>query len=277
MDKRTNKNISDYIASIAEQNPRLLKAYLFGSYARQLDKPESDIDVALVIENLDDDEKFDLQIQLMLLATRFDSRIEPHTVSSNEFYSSNPFIAEIKKTERQLDNDTKDRNEITELKEIKTRPFTFFKISANPLAGQFNVPYGKRNGEFLNKESLRDASEFLQNTKIFLADYLETLKKYAERGDFIFLDPPYYPVGKYSDFKRYTKEFFYHDNHVALKNEFDRLVEMGCHVVLTNSDHHIILELYQEYEINIIETKRLISSNPKTRNGIDIIVIGTHV
>lgn len=98
MDKSTNKNISDYIASIAEQNPRLIKAYLFGSYARQLNKPESDIDVALVIENLNDDEKFDLQVQFMLLATRFDSRIEPHPVSSNDFDSSNPFIAEIKKT-----------------------------------------------------------------------------------------------------------------------------------------------------------------------------------
>lgn len=98
MDKRTNKNISDYIASIAKQNSRLLKAYLFGSYARQLDKPESDIDIALVIENLDDDERFDLQVQLMLLAARFDSRIEPHPVSSNDFDSSNPFIVEIKKT-----------------------------------------------------------------------------------------------------------------------------------------------------------------------------------
>ena len=50
---------------------------------------------------------------------------------------------------------------------------------------------------------------------------------------------------------------------------------MGCHVVLTNSDHPIVLELYRDYEIMIIETKRLISSNPKTRSGIDIIVIGT--
>lgn len=142
--------------------------------------------------------------------------------------------------------------------------------------GQFNVPYGKRDGEFLNKELLRDASEFLQNVKILHADYMETLKKYAKKGDFIFLDPPYYPVGKYSDFKRYTKEFFYHDDHVVLKEEFDLLVEMGCHVVLTNSDHPVVLELYQDYEIKIIETKRLISSNPKTRNGKDIIVIGSN-
>lgn len=142
--------------------------------------------------------------------------------------------------------------------------------------GQFNVPYGKRNGAFLDKILLRRSSSFLQNTKILHADYLETLNKYASKGDFIFLDPPYYPIGKYSDFKRYTKEFFYHEDHIRLKNEFDRLVKRGCYVVLTNSDHPEVLELYKDYKIKIINTKRLISSNPKTRNGKDVIVIGRH-
>lgn len=140
--------------------------------------------------------------------------------------------------------------------------------------GEFNVPFGKRYNNFLNKETLRDASEFLQNTKILNSDYLKTLQKHAKPGDFIFLDPPYYPVGKFSDFKRYTKEFFYHDDQVKLRDEFDRLVQLGCHVLLTNSDHPTILELYNNYEIRIIETKRLISSNPETRVGKDIIVIG---
>jgi DNA adenine methylase Dam len=140
--------------------------------------------------------------------------------------------------------------------------------------GDFNVPYGKGNGEFLNKEQLRNSSEFLQETEILHSDYIVMLNKYAQPGDLIFLDPPYYPVSQYSDFKRYTKEFFYHNDHIILKKQFDRLVNMGCHVILTNSDHPVILELFKEYEIKIIETKRLISSNPNTRSGRDIIVIG---
>ncbi len=140
--------------------------------------------------------------------------------------------------------------------------------------GQFNVPYGKRSGNFFDSEVLRDANEFLQNTRIEFADYLETLRKHAEKGDFIFLDPPYYPVGKYGDFKRYTKEFFYHNDQLALKEEFDRLVNLGCHVILTNSDHPIIMELYKDYEIKCIETKRMINSDANNRKGVDIIVIG---
>lgn len=140
--------------------------------------------------------------------------------------------------------------------------------------GLFNVPYGKGNGNFLNEEVLRNASEFLTETTIIKGDYLDVLTEFADEGDFIFLDPPYYPVGKYSDFKRYTKEFFYHDDQVQLKQEFDRLVNKGCKVVLTNSDHEVILDLYSDYDIDIIETRRMISSNSKTRNGKDIIVIG---
>lgn len=140
--------------------------------------------------------------------------------------------------------------------------------------GQFNVPYGKGNGSFLNKEVLRNANEFLAETTIINGDYLDVLNEFAAEGDFIFLDPPYYPVGKYSDFKRYTKEFFYHDNQVQLKQEFDRLVNIGCKVVLTNSDHEVILDLYSDYQIDIIETRRMISSNSKTRKGKDIIVVG---
>lgn len=117
--------------------------------------------------------------------------------------------------------------------------------------GQFNVPYGKRPGNFFDTQVLRDASEFLQNTIIEFADYTETLKKHAKKGDFVFLDPPYYPIGKYGDFKRYTKEFFYHDDQLALKKEFDRLVNLGCHVILTNSDHPVIMELYKDYEISL--------------------------
>lgn len=140
--------------------------------------------------------------------------------------------------------------------------------------GEFNVPYGKRSGEFLNKASLYSASESLRNTKILHLDYKATLSKYAKRGDFIFLDPPYQPVGEYSDFKRYTKERFHESDQVELASIFKQLVLKGCYVLLTNSDHPFILDLYKDFKIVIVDTRRLISSNPNTRKGKDIIVLG---
>jgi len=98
MDKGTNKIISDYIASVAKQNTHLVKAYLFGSYANLTNRLDSDIDIALIIDQMNDDEKFNLQVQLMLLASNFDLRIEPHPISKIDFNSGDPFSVEIKKT-----------------------------------------------------------------------------------------------------------------------------------------------------------------------------------
>lgn len=140
--------------------------------------------------------------------------------------------------------------------------------------GEFNTPYGKRNNDFLNEENLIGASECLTGASIYHSDYKKVLKKHAKKGDFIFLDPPYQPVGKFSDFKRYTKEQFYENNQIELAELFKELKEMGCYVILTNSDHPFILDLYKDFRIEVVVTKRLISSNANTRTGIDIMVLG---
>lgn len=98
MDAGTNKKISDYIACVAAQNIDLVKAYLFGSYASESNNYESDIDLALIIKDLDDDYRFDMQVQLMLIASEFDLRIEPHPISHKDFNYGNPFAAEIMET-----------------------------------------------------------------------------------------------------------------------------------------------------------------------------------
>lgn len=140
--------------------------------------------------------------------------------------------------------------------------------------GEFNVPYGKGKGSFLNVENLRSASLALKGTKIIHSEYSKVVKQYAKRNDFVFLDPPYQPVGKNADFKRYTKEFFYEKDQVQLAEEFKALVKRGCKVMLTNSDHPFIMDLYKDFEIIICNTKRMISSSSKTRTGKDIIVKG---
>ncbi len=98
MDKETDNIIRQYISSVAKQTPGFVTAYLFGSFARNKQRPESDIDIALIIDNLQDSDKFDIQVQLMLLASKFDLRIEPHPLSRQDMLSENPFAHEIRKT-----------------------------------------------------------------------------------------------------------------------------------------------------------------------------------
>lgn len=139
--------------------------------------------------------------------------------------------------------------------------------------GQFNVPYGKYKApNYCDEKALYAAAEVLKRTEIVCGDYLIVLEKYARPGDFIFLDPPYLPISEYADFKRYTKEQFYEEDHVDLAKEVFRLQELGCTVVLTNSNHPLVHELYAPFNIEVIQTKRYISCNGSKRKGEDVMV-----
>lgn len=140
-------------------------------------------------------------------------------------------------------------------------------------SGGFNVPFGRyKNPKILDENSLRAASMLLRKTQIVLGDYKAVLSDHAAPGDFVFLDPPYLPVSKYADFKRYTKDQFYEEDHHELAQEVDRLQQIGCHVLLTNSNHPLVHELFGQYKLEVIQTKRYISCNAGTRKGEDVIV-----
>ncbi|KXU38335.1 DNA adenine methylase [Ventosimonas gracilis] len=139
--------------------------------------------------------------------------------------------------------------------------------------GQFNVPFGHyRNPAIFQPECLQAAAQALAGTTIILGNYKDVLEQHARSGDFVFLDPPYLPVGEYADFKRYTKEQFYEEDHRELAEEVRRLQKIGCHVILTNSNHPLVHELYAGLEMEVISTRRSISSRAATRKGEDVII-----
>lgn len=140
-------------------------------------------------------------------------------------------------------------------------------------SGQFNVPFGGyKNPKITDEVSLFAASAILRKSTIICGDYKRVLQENAQPGDFIFLDPPYLPISEYSDFKRYTKEQFYEEDHIELAAEVKRLHELGCHVVLTNSNHPLVNEQYEMFPMEVVQTKRYISCNGKGRTGEDMIV-----
>jgi DNA adenine methylase len=142
--------------------------------------------------------------------------------------------------------------------------------------GQFNVPYGHyKNPTLIDEDALRAASVLLRSTTIICGDYKNVLREHARPGDFVFLDPPYLPVSASAYFTRYTKEQFYENDHLELASEVHRLHELGCHVVLTNSNHPLVHEQYQQFSIEVLPTKRSISCKGKARTGEDVVVTVT--
>ena len=139
--------------------------------------------------------------------------------------------------------------------------------------GQFNVPFGRYiNPTICHPDGLWAASEVLKTVRILVADYRDVLHQYAQPGDFVYLDPPYLPTSKYSDFKRYTAAQFYEEDHRELAEDIKYLHQLGCYVVLTNSNHPLVYDLYDGFTIQVIRSKRNINSKGKSRTGTDIIV-----
>lgn len=139
--------------------------------------------------------------------------------------------------------------------------------------GKFNTPFGGyKNPKICDEAALRAASEALRKATILCGDYQEVLREYAETGDFIFLDPPYLPVTPSGDFKRYTKEQFHESDHRQLAETIKELEGRGCQVVLTNSNHPVVMELYRDYPMTIVQTRRHVSCRGDNRKGEDVIV-----
>jgi DNA adenine methylase len=143
--------------------------------------------------------------------------------------------------------------------------------------GLFNVPFGKNSlTKIYDKERLLSASEALKNAKLICDDFKAVTRKYAQENDFVFLDPPYVPVSEYGDFQRYTKDFFYDEDHMELRDEFNRLIRIGAHVLLTNSNTPFVNELYKGHTIVVFDTKRMINSKAANRVGQDVIIFSKH-
>lgn len=194
----------------------------------------------------------------------------PHEIISllKEFQNTQEFFYEVRSWNRECLS--KEMQAARTLYLNKTCFNGLYRVNKK---GEFNTPYGKyKNPNILNESGILAASRVLQNVVFENLDYKQTLQKYAEPGDFIFLDPPYLPVGKYEDFKRYTKEGFYEEDHWQLASEVKRLSELGCHVLLTNSNSPLVYDLYDEFNITVIQTKRHVNSKGDKRTGEDIIV-----
>jgi predicted nucleotidyltransferase len=93
MVKSAALNIAKRYISQLPENMAVKQAYLFGSFAKKQNKIESDIDIAIVIENMKD--FFEVQMQLLRLRRSIDLRIEPHPISMEDFTELNPFVNEI--------------------------------------------------------------------------------------------------------------------------------------------------------------------------------------
>jgi DNA adenine methylase len=142
-------------------------------------------------------------------------------------------------------------------------------------SGLFNVPHGTyKRPTICNSSNLKKLSVLLNlsDAEIICEDYMNITSQ-CVRSDFIYFDPPYWPLSKTSSFKHYTKKDFGFNQQVELYSEFERLSSIQCTVVLSNSNSPFILELYKNYKILTIITTRFINRNAYDRKNHSELII----
>ncbi|MEH2332303.1 DNA adenine methylase [Nostoc sp.] len=143
--------------------------------------------------------------------------------------------------------------------------------------GKFNVPLGRyENPNICPENLLRLASKALATSKIKHTNFVDVLNYATNSDDFIYFDPPYYPVSETSDFTGYSSYRFAKDQQVELKNVFETLAEHGVKVMLSNSDCEFIREIYSRFNIHTISASRAINSNAKKRGKITELLVTSY-
>jgi predicted nucleotidyltransferase len=101
MDKGDALNIAKRYALAVKDKYNCERIILFGSFAKGNYNNDSDIDVAVVMKDFDN--ILDMQLELMRIRRKIDSRIEPHPFREKDFESSNPIVSEILKFGKIID------------------------------------------------------------------------------------------------------------------------------------------------------------------------------
>jgi len=89
--------IRRYIEELEKNKIHILEAIIFGSYAKGEEKPDSDIDLALISDAFTGD-RFEDRRRIIPFRRKIDSRIEPIPFKPEDFNNGGIMAEEIKRT-----------------------------------------------------------------------------------------------------------------------------------------------------------------------------------
>jgi DNA adenine methylase len=144
--------------------------------------------------------------------------------------------------------------------------------------GEFNVPIGSYRPEkvsLYDQANLMAASRALRGVDLVVQDFRQTLRA-AGAGDFVYVDPPYFPVSETANFTSYTKEDFGKAEQEELSALFADAAGRGAQLMLSNSDTPFIRHLYKGFKIHTVSARRAVNCDGAKRGRISEVVALTY-
>lgn len=153
-----------------------------------------------------------------------------------------------------------------------------FRVNSS---GHFNTPFGNyKNPNIVNEPVIRAVSKYFNDNEITIlnGDFAIACQE-AQKGDFVYLDPPYDPVSDTASFTGYNAGGFGREEQIRLRDLCVELDKRGVKFLLSNSATKFIIDLYKSKEfkskitIDIVKAKRSINSNGNKRGEVDEVLI----
>ena len=143
-------------------------------------------------------------------------------------------------------------------------------------SGYFNVPFDrtKKNVAY-SSEIILSWSKMLKRAEIASGDFSQ-LSKSIKKGDFVYLDPPYYPITETS-FTTYTESGFDQKDHERLKDFCDLINKKKAYFLLSNSYHDNLKHIYKKYKIETVGARRSINSKKDGRGKVPELLISNYL
>lgn len=141
--------------------------------------------------------------------------------------------------------------------------------------GKFNVPFGRYKTLRFDEENFRACSNALRLAFISRGDFESTNHPKPRPGDLVYLDPPYLPASKTSDFTSYTADGFGWKDHLRLAAYAADLKQRGVHVIVSQGASDEIRILYREFgfKVDVVHAPRSVNSKGTGRGPVEEFVI----
>jgi DNA adenine methylase len=110
--------------------------------------------------------------------------------------------------------------------------------------GEFNVPRGTKDAVLLPTDDFLAASKALRRVRIRCCDFEKAIAQ-TEKGDFLFIDPPYTVRHNNNGFIKYNERIFSWEDQLRLNSVVGKAAKRGVKILVTNADHAPIREMYK--------------------------------
>lgn len=139
--------------------------------------------------------------------------------------------------------------------------------------GQFNVPFGDNpKATICDEDKLRAASRALAKASIVEADF-ERTRAHVYPNDLVYLDSPYAPLSKTSDFTAYQAAGFSVEDHRRLAVFARELIDARVSVILSASSADLTRELCEGLPIIDVLAKRSVNSKKDKRGTVKEVLV----